>query len=114
MQTPLDITFRNMASSASIERAVRRWVERLERCHDRILGCSVLVERPHNHRTHGHHFHVRIDVNVAGRQIVVSRDPERDPGHEDVYVAIADAFRAARRQLLEHARTRRTGQRRVA
>jgi hypothetical protein len=103
-----------MSSSAAVEGAVRRWAQRLQRCYDRLHSCSVLIERPHNHRTHGNHFHVRVDLAVPGRQITTSREPERDPGHEDVYVAIADAFRTARRQLLEHARSKRHGARRVA
>jgi hypothetical protein len=44
---------------------------------------------------------------VPGREIAVSRDPERDPGHENIYVAIADAFRAARRQLQDHVHIQR-------
>ena len=114
MHTPLNITFRGMTSSPSVEEAVRRWVGRLEQCCDRIQSCSVLVEKPHNHRARHNHFHVRIDVIVPGRQISVSRDPERDPRHEDVYVALADGFRAVRRRLNEHAHIRRDMPRRVA
>ena len=39
--------------------------------------------------------------------IAVSRDPGIDHAHEDVYVALAHAFRAARRQLQDYARLRR-------
>ncbi len=54
--------------------------------------------------TIGWRFHVKLDLTVPGYEIAVSRDPERDPKHQDVYVALADAFRAARRRLSEHAR----------
>jgi ribosome-associated translation inhibitor RaiA len=107
MQSPLEITFRGMAPSASVEGAIHRWVARLERSYDRVHRCSVLVELPHQHRRHGNQFHVRVDLTVPGREIAVSRDPACDPGHEDVYVAISDAFRVARRQLQDHARTSR-------
>jgi ribosome-associated translation inhibitor RaiA len=107
MQSPLDITFRGMSSSPSVEVAIQSWVARLERSYDRVQRCSVLVELPHQHHRHGNQFHVRIDLTVPGREIAVSRDPACDPGHEDVYVAISDAFRAARRQLQDHVRTRR-------
>ncbi|MDB4958414.1 MAG: HPF/RaiA family ribosome-associated protein [Myxococcales bacterium] len=96
-----------MSSSSSVEASIRRWVARLEHNYDRIQRCSVIVEHPHNHHRHGNAFHIRIDLTVPGREIAVSRDPERDPGHEDVYVALADAFRAARRQLQDHARIQR-------
>jgi len=42
---------------------------------------------------------VRIDITVPDREIVISRDPGRHHAHEDPYVAIRDAFNAARRQL---------------
>jgi cold shock CspA family protein len=52
-------------------------------------------------------YHVRIDLTVPGDELVVSRDPGKDQAHEDVYVAIRDAFDAARRQLEDHARQQR-------
>jgi ribosome-associated translation inhibitor RaiA len=45
---------------------------------------------------------VRIDVTVPGREIVINHDHD-----EDVYVALRDAFDAARRQLEDYARIRR-------
>jgi ribosome-associated translation inhibitor RaiA len=39
---------------------------------------------------------------VPGKGLVVSRDP--GDAHDDVYVAIRDAFDAAGRQLAEHER----------
>jgi ribosome-associated translation inhibitor RaiA len=42
---------------------------------------------------------VRIDIGVAGGEIVVNRDHD-----EDVYVALRDAFDVAKRQLEEYAR----------
>ena len=44
-------------------------------------------------------FNVRVDIGVPGSEIVVNRDQ-----HEDVYVALRDAFDAARRQLEDHGR----------
>jgi hypothetical protein len=96
-----------MSPSQSVEDSIVRWVARLEQSYDRILRCSVLIERPHHHHVHGNRFHVRIDLAVPGRTIAISRDPERDPGHENAYVAVADAFRRARRLVLEHARIQR-------
>ena len=103
MQVPVDITFRGMAPSPSVEVAIHRWVSRLERTFDRILYCDVVVEIPHRHQRTGSAFHIRIDVAVPDRMITVSRDPGRDEAHGDAYIAIADAFRAARRQLQNHA-----------
>jgi cold shock CspA family protein len=64
----------------------------------------VAVETPHRHHHRGNLFHVRIDITVPGRELVVGRSPAAHHAHEDVYVAIRDAFRAAARQLEDHAR----------
>lgn len=100
MQTPLELTFRGMSTSPSVETFIQRWVTRLDRNYPRIQHCSVVVEMPHQHGQQGNRFQIGIDLTVPGRTIAVSREL----GHEDVYVAIADAFRAARRQLQDHAR----------
>jgi cold shock CspA family protein len=68
-----------------------------------------VVERPHRQHHKGTLFHVRIDLRVPGRELVVNRDPTEHHAHEDVYVAIRDAFDAARRQLEDHAREMRGG-----
>jgi hypothetical protein len=107
MPVPVDITFRGMSPSPSVEQAVRRWAGRIENTYGRILRCTVVVEQPHKSQRHGQTFHVRVDLAVPERTISTGRDHGRDPGHEDVYVAIADAFRAARRQLQDHAQIQR-------
>lgn len=98
MQVPVDITFRGMEPSQAVDAAVRHCVERLHTS-PRVLRCDVVIELPHHSQRHGQAFHVRIDLAVPGRTISVSRDAGHDLSHADVYVAIAHAFRAARRQL---------------
>jgi len=107
MPVPVSITFRSMDASPSVERAVERWVERLAGSFDRIERCEVVIELPHRHGRQGNIFHVRIDLTIPHRVISVSDGTALDHAHEDVYVAIADAFRAARRQLQDHARIQR-------
>lgn len=50
---------------------------------------------------------MRVDLTVPGEEIVVGRDCSEDHAHEDVYVAIRDAFDGARRLLQDHARKQR-------
>ncbi|MCK6555836.1 HPF/RaiA family ribosome-associated protein [Candidatus Binatia bacterium] len=107
MQVPLQISFRNMEPSAAVEAKVRERAAKLDRFHDRITGCRVVVEAPHKHHHQGKLFHVRIDLTVPGGELLVTRDPAQAHGHEDVYVAIRDAFAAARRQLDQYVAQRR-------
>lgn len=107
MQVPLQITFRNMDPSLAVENAVREKVHKLERFYDRIMGCRIVVEAPHRQHHKGNLFHVRVDLTVPDDELVVSREPANQHSHEDVYVALRDAFAALMRQLKEYARRRR-------
>lgn len=107
MNTPVDITFRAMDPSPAVEASIKDWAARLDHSFDRIERCAVVIEIPHRHQRQGNTFHVRIELTVPNQVIAVSRDPGLDHKHEDVHVAIADAFRAARRQLQDHARIQR-------
>jgi ribosome-associated translation inhibitor RaiA len=102
MNTPVEITFLGMSPSPAVEAVIQRWAARLDRVCERIQRCSVTVGIPHRHKSHGNAVRVGIEVTVPDRVIAVSREPGRDPTHEDVYNSIADAFRAARRQLLDY------------
>ena len=44
---------------------------------------------------------------VPGSELVVNREPRKHASHQDVYVAIRDAFGAARRKLQNYARRQR-------
>jgi ribosomal subunit interface protein len=107
MQTQLQITFRGMSSTESIESYVRSRADKLERFSDRITGCHVVIEIPHRHKLHGNHHRVRIDLVVPGEEIVVSRDPAERKVAEDLYASIDAAFDDAKRRLEEHVRVQR-------
>jgi ribosomal subunit interface protein len=107
MKLPLEVTFRNLARSEAIEAAVIKHAERLDRYHPRIMSCRVAVEARHRHHHRGNLYHVRVDVTAPNAEFVASREPGAHRAHEDVYVAVRDAFDAMRRQLEDHARRRR-------
>ena len=91
-------TFRDMPPSPALQAAVERWGARIEHVSDRIVACHVSIERPHRHHLHGSPFQINIVLTVPGAHITVSNQSS-----DDAYVAVANAFRAARRQLLDHA-----------
>jgi len=99
MKTPLQITFRDIERSDALETHIREKAEKLETFFEPIMSCRVVVEMPHQHKNQGKLFNVRIDIGVPGSEIVVNRDK-----HEDVYVALRDAFDAAKRQLEDYGR----------
>ncbi len=99
MKIPLQITFRGVAPSEALEKRIQDKTAKLDEFFEHILSCRVVVEAPHKHHHQGKQFNVRIDIGVPGSEIVVNRDH-----HEDVYVALREAFDAAKRQLEDYAR----------
>jgi cold shock CspA family protein/ribosome-associated translation inhibitor RaiA len=102
----LQITFRNLDASASVEAKIRERAQELEQFFGRILSCRVVIEAP-NRRRQGDLYHVRVDLKIPGKEIVVKRDPPQHHAHEDVYVVVRDCFDAVRRQLEDYVRRRR-------
>jgi ribosomal subunit interface protein len=105
MQRGLQLSWRNVTPSEAIEAHVREEVERLERFHGRITGCAVALEAPSQHHRHGaQKYRVRIELFVPGGKLVVARDRARNHAHADLYLAVRQAFREAKRQLQDHVR----------
>ena len=99
MKLPLQITVRNASVSEAVKNEIREKASKLDQFSDHIVGCRVTVDSPHRHRHQGIQYKVQIDLTVHGSELVVKRQP-----HEDVYVAVRDAFDAARRQLEDYER----------
>jgi len=104
MKLPLQITFRNLDRSPAIEADIEEKANKLDEFFEHIMRCRVVVEADHKHHHKGNLYHVRVDITVPGHELVVKRDPKEHQAHEDVYVAIRDAFDAAKRQLEDYAR----------
>lgn len=103
MENALHITYQGLEASPAIDAEVREKVAKLEQFHGRLTSCRVVVARPHAHHNQGNTYEVHIEISLPGiKDVIVSRDPGRDHAHEDVHVAIRDAFDAARRQLIDH------------
>ena len=107
MKIPVQISFSNMTSSDAVRARVEELAGKLERFHDRIMGCRVVVRAPNRRQRKGRLYHVSIDLTLPGYDVVVNRNPPQQQAHEDVYVAIRDAFEAAVRRLEDIARERR-------
>ncbi len=107
MKLPLQITWRHIDKSEAIENEIRSRAEKLDQFFDHIMSCRVVVEAPHKHHHKGNLYRLHLDIKVPEKEIVVTRDPSEHSEHEDMYVAIRDAFDAARRQLQDYVRIRR-------
>lgn len=105
MKLPLEIVFRNVTRTSDIEDRIRTKAAKLDRMFDRITGCRVVVEAPHKHQTKGNTYHVAVELTVPDDRIVVNRDPQNH-GHQELGIALRDAFSAAQRKLGAYAKKR--------
>ena len=125
MKLPLQITFRNMKSSAMVEEWIQAEAAKLDTFCNQIMACRVAIEVPHRHNRNGKPLHVRIDLTLPGKEIVIKREPVPRhkprtlgegnalvklhplPPHHDLHLVIHDAFKAAARRVHDFARYRR-------
>lgn len=102
MQIPLQISLHGIEHSDALYNAIRDKAEKLDRYHDRIMSCRVVLALEARHKHHGRRFTARIDLKVPGAEIAINRESD-----EDLQVALREAFDAARRKLEDHAREQR-------
>lgn len=102
MPVPVHITAPNFTLPASAEKLIRKRCRRLERIHPRMVGLTVVIEGPGGHHRRGGPFDVRIRIGVRGEDLIIDRQDD-----EDLLVAVAQAFDAARRRLEDHIRLQR-------
>lgn len=97
MMIPLQITARDFDLTEPIETLIREKAEKLDQLYDRITRCRVILEAPHRRQQKGILYNVHIEISVPGKEIVIKKE-----AHEDLYVAVGNAFETAGRRLLEY------------
>lgn len=98
----LQLQAHNVELSNEIKEEIRRKAEKLNEFYGKINRCRVVVDMPHRHSREGERYTVHIDMTVPGSEIVIKRQE-----HEDINIAIRDAFDAAKRKLEDYARLQR-------
>ena len=104
MKIPSTILFRGIEKSAAVEAKIQQRIDEFSQFSPLVLHCEVSVDAPHGHHHKGRLYEVRIRVKTPGEDLEVGRQP----AEEDVYVAIRNAFDAARRQLEDYQRRYRS------
>ncbi|MBQ86864.1 MAG: RNA polymerase subunit sigma-54 [Gammaproteobacteria bacterium] len=99
MTNDFQIVFHNMDQSTLISDAVNKRISKLQRFCDRILAGRVVLDSPHNNHHKGKVYSVGLEIHTPSKEIRVNQEQHDNHAHEDLYVAIRDAFNAAERQL---------------
>jgi cold shock CspA family protein len=108
MQTDANIAFKNFEPADHVRERVAQEVARLEQFHPRMIACHVVVERVTARRHKGDLYRARVHVTLpGGKEVAVTRNQDDAHAHQDVLVAVRDAFDAAQRQIEDLARSQR-------
>jgi ribosomal subunit interface protein len=93
MKPAVDVVYRDLDSSASLNEAITKKIEKLNRYSDQILHSRVVLDTPHNHKHKGKQFRASIEIDIKGQPIAVTQD------NESIHVAVRDAFNTAERKI---------------
>ena len=94
MKLPLQIFFRGLEPSPAVESVARDKAQKLDQFCGDITSCRVDIEQQDKHKHQGRPFAVRIHVTIPGHELAVDRVE-----HEDVYVALREAFDDMKRRI---------------
>jgi len=95
---PCHITFGGMTPTEALRVEVRAWLERLGALTATMTGGRVLIDVLDQGRSE-RRYQVRMELAMPSGAVVVGLDHPSNRPHEDIYVAIRNAFRGARREL---------------
>lgn len=100
MRFPVSVEFRNTRKSARMEEEIRELAGRLEKYHQRIQSCEVVIDQPHTQHQKGNDFHVRILLSLPQKQkVTVTSSTPKHGDHTSLRNTVRDAFEVAARQL---------------
>lgn len=103
MQT--QIHFTNIDRSEAVESVIRERAEKLNKFASGITSCHVYVEDT-SHSRKGNRYKVRIEVRVPRAEVAVNNKPGDIRAHDDILVAVRDAFDVMERRLKSRKRDR--------
>jgi ribosome-associated translation inhibitor RaiA len=82
-----ELRFNGIDQRESAEASVLRWIARIEQLDDRVTRCGVTLDRRWRQ--------FEVTITIEDPDVGVSAHAK----HQNIYIAIADAFRLLRRQV---------------
>ena len=99
MTNEFQVVFHNIDQTDALTEAVQKRIGKLERFCDQIITGRVVLDSPHNNHHKGRVYSVSLEIHTPNLEVRVNQDQHDNHAHEDLYVAIRDAFNVAERQL---------------
>ena len=115
MDVQTTLAFKGVDRSPALEQAIGKRIDELARLRPGLMRVHVVVSELGRHQNQGRQFSVHLDLHCKGRSKDIAVTHRHD---EDPFVALRDAFDAAKRMLQDdlhrargdvkqHAQTRR-------
>lgn len=102
-----EITFPDFDPSDAIRADIEKYLVKIEKLYDKIIFCHVSVRAPHRHQRK-HIYHINIQLEIPGEDIIINKEPEKDYSHTDIHLAIRDAFNSLKRSLRKRVKGKKT------
>jgi ribosomal subunit interface protein len=99
MTNEFQVVFHNIDQTDALADAVQKRIDKLERYCDQIITGRVVLDSPHNNRHKGKVYSVGLEIHTPTKEVRVNQEQHDNHAHEDLYIAIRDAFNVAERQL---------------
>ena len=99
MTNEFQVVYHNIDQTEAISDAVQKRIDKLERYCDQIINGRVVLDSPHNNHHKGKVYSVTLEIHTPTLEVRVNQDQHDNHAHEDLYVAIRDAFNVAERQF---------------
>lgn len=100
MATQVEVQFHGIEKSDAVEQCVREKVARLRKHFSRMTSCRVAVEVPQRTADKPRVYQIKIEIGVPRRSTVVVNHERTGPrAHEELPLAIREAFEAALRKV---------------
>jgi ribosomal subunit interface protein len=99
MTNEFQVVYHNIDQTEAISEAVQKRIDKLERYCDHIIKGRVVLDSPHNNHHKGKVYSVTLEIHTPELEVRVNQDQHDNHAHEDLYVAIRDAFNVAERQF---------------
>jgi len=100
MDTLPEITFHGIEKSEAIENRVLEKVAKLERHFGRMTRCRVVVEAPNRGPQKLKSLQIKIEISLPRRRpVVVCHERTGSRAHDELPMAIREAFEAAQRKV---------------
>ncbi|MBI5431748.1 MAG: RNA polymerase subunit sigma-54 [Planctomycetes bacterium] len=107
MQVPTRVMFDGIGRSEALEALCLRAALKLERFHDHMTSCSVIVTRPHRRHVQGDAWEIRVHVLLPTGEIVTRATATETADRRNLGPALRRAFHAARRRIQDVLRRQR-------